>query len=99
MKDKHWHQRLLSIKYLETKALVMRSGVMYWHRVKDLVQKLKGSVQMDFNPTRGLFYALTPVVGAPALNKGKPKDTQTSQVVNSYPRRGRQTNGRSDATD
>jgi hypothetical protein len=51
--------------------------------VQDFVEELKGTMQMNFNPARGVFDRLAWVIGSPALDETQPKDAQSSKVINS----------------
>lgn len=54
---------------------------MNWHSMQNLVEKLECAMEMDLDPTRRFFDALSLVIRAPAFNEGKTQDAKPSKVV------------------
>lgn len=62
-----------------------------WHRLKDLIEELKGSVELDLDPTRRLFDRWPWIIRSPAFDKAQLNDTESSQVVHPNSSSSRQT--------
>lgn len=55
--------------------------ITYRQRLKNFVQQLKGTVELDLDPARGVLDGWTGIVGSPSLNKAQSNDTQSSQII------------------
>jgi hypothetical protein len=51
------------------------------HVVQDFVEKLKGTMQMNLDPTRCILDGLTWVIGTPAFDKAQSKYAETTEII------------------
>lgn len=58
--------------------------------MQDLVQELKGTMEVDLNPARRLLDGGPRVVKAPTLDKAESQDAKSPQVVHANASRSRE---------
>lgn len=54
------------------------------HVLKDLIQPLKRSIEMDLNPTRRGCYILSMVLSSPSLHEGHSNDAVFGQIIDGF---------------
>lgn len=60
-------------------------------RLKNLVEQLKGTMELDLDPARGVLDRWSRIIGPPALDKAQPDDAEPSKVISPDAGGGRQT--------